>query len=91
MAIMWYTFLRQIGFTLTRILLNKIILLGIASSISYKTLYFISLASFRQRWYKPFLGFHAFLQAAALVLLFFHHPNSRVYVGIAIRICFLTD
>jgi hypothetical protein len=87
---MWYTLLRPIEFTLTRFLLNKVILLGIASFISYEALYFTSLASFRKHWYELFLELHVFLQATALVLLFFHHPNSRVYVGIALGI-FLFD
>jgi hypothetical protein len=56
----------------------------------YVTLYFTSLASFRQRWYELFLGFHVFLQVTALVLLLFRHPNSRVYVGIALGV-FLID
>ena len=90
MAVMWYALLRPIGFTLTRFLLDKVISLGIASFISYETLYFTSLASFCQRWYELFLELHVILQATALVLLFFHHPNSRVYVGIALGI-FLFD
>lgn len=48
MVAVWYTLPRPIGFTLTRFLLNKVILLGIASFISNETLYFTSLASFRQ-------------------------------------------
>ncbi len=90
MVMTWYTLLRPIGFTLTRFLLNKVIILGIACFISYETLYFTSLASFRQRWYELFLGLHVFLQATGLALLFFHHPNSRVYVGVALGIV-LTD
>ncbi|KAK1079270.1 hypothetical protein LTR33_006533, partial [Friedmanniomyces endolithicus] len=45
---------------------------------------------FRQWWYEVFLGLHVVLQAAGLVLVFFHHRNGRIYVGIALAI-FLLD
>jgi hypothetical protein len=74
MVVMWYTLLRPIGFTWTRFLLNKVILLGIASFISYEILYFTSPAGFRQRWYELFMGLHVFLLAA---LLFFSSFTIR--------------
>lgn len=86
----WYTLLRPVGFSLARFLLSKIILLGIGAFVAYEAIYFTSLGSFRQQWYELFLGLHIILQVAALVLLWFHHHNSRVYVGIALAI-FLID
>ena len=86
----WYTLLRPTGLTLARFLLSKIILLGIGAFVAYETLYFTSLGSFRQRWYELFLGLHVVLQVIALVLLWFHHHGSRVYVAIALAI-FLVD
>ena len=86
----WYTLLRPTGLTLAKFLLSKIILLGIGAFIAYEAIYFTSLGSFRQRWYELFLGLHIFLQAAALILLYFHHHGSRIYVMIALAI-FLID
>ncbi|KAI4123921.1 MAG: hypothetical protein LQ347_005947 [Umbilicaria vellea] len=86
----WYTLLRPAGLGLARFLLSKIILLGIGAFVAYEALYFTSLGSFRQRWYELFLGLHIVLQVAALILLWFHHSNSRVYVGVALAI-FLID
>jgi len=86
----WYTILRPTGFTLARFLLGKIILLGLGALLAYEALYFTSLGSFRQRWYELFLGLHVVLQAAALVLVWFHHHGSRPYVGAALAI-FLID
>ncbi|KAL8804331.1 MAG: hypothetical protein Q9182_002613 [Xanthomendoza sp. 2 TL-2023] len=86
----WYTILRPIGFSLARFLLSKIILLGLGALVAYEMIYFTSLGSFRQRWYELFLFFHVSLQAAALVLVWFHHHGSRPYVGAALVI-FLVD
>lgn len=86
----WYTVLRPTGFTLATFLLSKIILLGLGALLAYETLYFTSLGSFRQRWYELFLGLHVILQAAALILVWFHHNGSRPYVGAALAI-FLVD
>ncbi|MCJ1244730.1 hypothetical protein MMC30_001929 [Trapelia coarctata] len=86
----WYTLLRPIGFSLAKFLLSKIILLGIGAFVAYESLYITSLGSFRQRWYELFLGLHIILQIVALVLLFFHHHGSRIYVGIALAV-FLID
>ena len=86
----WYTLLRPTGFGLARFLFSKIILLGIGAVVCYESLYLTSLGWFRQRWYELFLGLHIVLQVVALVLLWFHHHNSRVYVGIALAI-FLVD
>lgn len=86
----WYTLLRPVGLSLARFILSKVILLGIGTFVAYEALYFTSLGSFRQRWYELFLGLHIVLQVAALVLLWFHHSSSRVYVGVALAI-FLID
>ncbi|KAA8566522.1 hypothetical protein EYC84_009078 [Monilinia fructicola] len=42
------------------------------------------------RWYELFLGFHVVLQAAALIILYFHHRGAKVYVGLAL-VVFLVD
>lgn len=86
----WYTFLRPSGFTLARFIFRKIIFLGLWAFVAYELLYFTSLGSFRKRWYELFLATHVFLQVAALTLLWFHHHNSRLPVGIALGI-FLID
>ncbi|KAI4234056.1 MAG: hypothetical protein LQ352_008199 [Teloschistes flavicans] len=82
----WYTILRPTGFTLARFLLSKIILLGLGAFVAYELLYFTSLGSFRQRFYELFLVLHVSLQVGALVLVWFHHHNSRPYVGVALAI-----
>ncbi|KAL8660905.1 MAG: hypothetical protein Q9202_006081 [Teloschistes flavicans] len=82
----WYTILRPTGFTLARFLLSKIILLGLGAFVAYELLYFTSLGSFRQRFYELFLVLHVSLQVGALVLVWFHHRNSRPYVGVALAI-----
>jgi len=86
----WYTILRPVGMTLVKFLLMKMILLGIGAFVAYELIYFTSLGSFRQRWYELFLGLHVILQAAALILVWFHHHGSRPYVGAALAI-FLID
>ncbi|KAI4181495.1 MAG: hypothetical protein LQ346_006776 [Caloplaca aetnensis] len=86
----WYTILRPTGFSLAKFLLSKIILLGIGAFIAYELIYFTSLGSFRQRWYELFLALHVLLQVVALILVWFHHHNSRPYVGAALAI-FLID
>jgi len=90
MVVVWYTLLRPTGFTFARFIFSKVILLGIGAFVAYELLYFTSLGSFRQRWYELFLGLHIFLQVVALILVWFHHSNSRVYVGIALGI-FVVD
>ena len=90
MIAVWYTVLQPAGITLINFLLIKMILLGIGAFVAYEMLYFTSLGSFRQRWYELFLGLHVVLQAAALVLVWFHHRRSRWYVGVALAI-FLVD
>lgn len=82
----WYELLRPVGLSFARFALSKIILLGIGAFVAYEAIYLTSLASFRQRWYELFLGLHVLLQSAALVLLWFHHHNSRVYVVVALGI-----
>ena len=86
----WYTLLRPTGFGLVRFLFSKIILLGLGAFIAYELIYFTSLGSFRERWYELFLGLHIMLQVVALVFLWFHHQNSRPYIGVALGI-FLVD
>ncbi|MCJ1438443.1 hypothetical protein MMC27_007832 [Xylographa pallens] len=86
----WYTLLRPVGLTLAAFLLSKIILLGIGAFVAYEAIYFTSLGTFRRRWYELFLALHIFLQVVALILLFFHHHGSRIYVAIALTI-FLVD
>ncbi|KAL8987198.1 MAG: hypothetical protein Q9177_003573 [Variospora cf. flavescens] len=86
----WYTILRPTGFSLAKFLLSKIVLLGIGAFVAYELIYFTSLGSFRQRWYELFLALHVSLQVLALVLVWFHHHNSRPYVGVALAI-FLID
>lgn len=85
----WYTILRPTGLDLAHFLMKKIILLGLGAFIAYEALYFTSLGSFRQRWYELFLVLHIFLQLAALILVWFHHRGSRIYVGIALGIFIL--
>ncbi|MCJ1463594.1 hypothetical protein MMC07_002202 [Pseudocyphellaria aurata] len=86
----WYTLLRPVGFTFVRFLLEKIILLGIATFVVYELLYFTSLGSFRQWRYEVFLGLHVSLQVFALIFLWFHHHGSRPYVYAALAI-FIID
>lgn len=90
MVVFWYALLRPTGFTLLRFIFNKTILTGIGAFVAYEFLYLTARPWFRQFWYEMFLGLHVFLQAAALVLLFFHHSASRIYVGVALGI-FIID
>lgn len=91
MFIMWYSLLKPYsGWSLWDFLSNQCIYLGIMALVTYKCLYITSLASFRQRWYELFLGTHVVLQAAALLILYFHHRGSRKYVGWALSI-FVVD
>jgi NAD(P)H-flavin reductase len=86
MIMVWYTLFRPNDFGFIHFLLVPVILLGLGAFFSYEILYFTFLASFRQRWYELFLGLHVFLQVAALVFVFFHHPGGRPYVGAALGI-----
>ncbi|GAB7339274.1 hypothetical protein MBLNU457_5928t1 [Dothideomycetes sp. NU457] len=86
--LVWYFFLfPRVSFL--QLLSEKIIWLGLATLACYESLYFTSLASFRQRFYEVFLASHIFLQLGALGFLFFHHHGSRPYVGIALGIIVL--
>lgn len=89
MFLVYYTTLAS-RISLSRFLALPIIWLGLLAFLSYETLYLTSLGSFRQRFYELFLGLHVFLQASALGFLWFHHPNSRPYVLIALTI-FVVD
>lgn len=82
--------LQSAQFTFIDFLTSRIVILGILAFVSYETLYFTSLSSFRQRWYETFLILHVLLQFAALFFLFFHHHGARPYVAIALGI-FLVD
>jgi hypothetical protein len=90
MMVVWYTLFKPNGFGLARVLLIKMVLLGIGAFSSYELLYFTSLTSFRQRWYEWFLGSHIILQVAASAFVFFHHPTARPYIGVSLGI-FLLD
>jgi hypothetical protein len=70
--------------------MHPIILCGIGALVSYELLFFTSLGTFRQRWYELFLASHVFLQAAALVFLWFHFYTSRPYVVVSLVI-FVVD
>ncbi|KAJ8063577.1 hypothetical protein OCU04_007446 [Sclerotinia nivalis] len=91
MFMMWYMFLKPFsGWTIWDFLTHPCIYLGLLALFTYKSLYVTSLASFRQRWYELFLGLHVVLQAAALIILYFHHRGARTYVLWALVI-FLVD
>ncbi|PQE14425.1 ferric reductase transmembrane component protein [Rutstroemia sp. NJR-2017a BBW] len=91
MFCMWWVILEPIaGWSLSKFLLDWVIAIGLGAFLAYELLYATSLASFRQRWYELFLGLHIVLQAAALVLLYLHHPGTRTYVGCSLAI-FLVD
>ena len=86
MLIVWYTILRPLGFTLLRYLAAKVVILGVCAVISYYIIYITSVGWFRKLYYEAFLGLHIFLQAAALVFLFFHYPTAKPYVAAALAI-----
>ncbi|KAI1843281.1 hypothetical protein JX266_010455 [Neoarthrinium moseri] len=69
---------------------RRLTLLGLGAFISYESLYFTSLGTFRQRWYELFLASHVFLQVAALVFLYLHFWTARPYVLASLAI-FLAD
>ena len=76
----WYTLLLPLRFSLLRFLSTSLVLLGIATLVSYLAIWVMSTGLFRKPYYETFLGLHIILQVAALVLLFFHHPGARIYV-----------
>ncbi|KAK4902801.1 hypothetical protein LTR27_000740 [Elasticomyces elasticus] len=86
----WYAFFRPVGMTLMQFLSLPIIVLGLLALACYELLYVTSSTMFREWWYELFLGLHVFLQVAALAFVWFHHQNSRAYVGAALAI-FLLD
>jgi hypothetical protein len=90
MAGVWYTLLRPTGLTFSRFIFNKTVLTGIGAFLAYELLYLTARPYFRHLWYELFLGLHVFLQAGALIFLFFHHSESRLYVVIAMAI-FIID
>ncbi|KAL1301686.1 hypothetical protein AAFC00_005901 [Neodothiora populina] len=85
MVTTWYTLLSE-HVSFWRFLAIPLVWLGIGAFIAYEALYLTSLGSLRQRFYELFLALHVFLQVAALGFLFFHHPATRLYVGIALGI-----
>lgn len=90
MIFTWYGVLRRLGFTLSRFLFNRLVLLGIGAFVSYEVLYFTSLGSFRKRMYEIFLALHIVLQIGGLVFLWLHYRTARPYVGVSLAI-FLID
>jgi NAD(P)H-flavin reductase len=82
----WYTLLRPFHFTLVHYLTARVVLLGIFSLVAYIAIWITSIGWIRYLYYEAFLGMHVVLQVAALVLLFFHHLNSRPYVIAALAI-----
>ncbi|KAH8732543.1 ferric reductase transmembrane component [Phaeosphaeriaceae sp. PMI808] len=90
MFAVWYGMLRRLGFTLTKFIFNRVVLLGLPAFTSYQVIYLTSLGSFRKRCYEIFLATHVILQVVGLVFLWFHHYTSRPYVGISLAI-FLID
>ena len=82
----WYTLLRPLNFGLLRFLSTKLVILGIVALTTYLAIWFTSTGYFRNLWYETFLGLHVFMQVAALMLLFFHHPGAKVYVLVSVGI-----
>ncbi|KAF2766423.1 hypothetical protein EJ03DRAFT_317777 [Teratosphaeria nubilosa] len=87
---LWYCYLLPIGLSLWNFLTHPVVYLGLLAFMCYETLYFTSLASFREWWYEVFLGTHVLLQTGALVFLFLHYHTARPYVAVALLI-FLLD
>lgn len=88
----WYTILRQFGYSLARFLSLNVVIIGLGAFTCYELLYLTSLHSFRKRFYELFLGLHIVLQTGALGFLFFHQEplRSRICVLAALAI-FLVD
>ncbi|KAK5697893.1 hypothetical protein LTR97_006852 [Elasticomyces elasticus] len=86
MLVAWYAFFKPVGMTLIQFLSLPIIVLGLLALACYELLYVTSTNAFREWWYELFLGLHVFLQVAALAFVWFHHKNSRTYVGAALAI-----
>lgn len=86
MMMLWYNTFRPLGYTLGHFLSLKIIAIGLAALIAYLLIYISSIGYIRRATYELFLASHIFLQIAALVLLFLHHHNTRLYCGAAIAI-----
>ena len=90
-AFWWYYILPVPGGeSLKSLLLQGFVLIGIGAFVCYELLWAMSLASFRQWWYELFLASHVVLQAAGLVLLFFHHPRGKVVSGVSLAV-FVVD
>ncbi len=90
MMVHWYLVLRYRGYSFGFFISHGFIILGLTAFVTYLTIFLTSLSVFRKRWYEAFLVLHVVLQAAGLVILWFHHETSRPYVGIALAI-FLID
>ncbi|KAF2178865.1 hypothetical protein K469DRAFT_717837 [Zopfia rhizophila CBS 207.26] len=84
--VVWYTLFRHVGYTLVKFILTRLIGLGLLAFVAYQVLFFTSLGSFRQKCYELFLALHVFLQISGLALLWFHHYDTRPYVGISLAI-----
>lgn len=90
MIMVWYGLLRRLGFTFERFLFSSVVELGLGAFVAYQVLYLTSLGGFRRKFYETFLTTHIVLQLAGLVLVFFHHRQSRPYVAISLAI-FVVD
>ena len=83
MVVAFYDLIAPSGYSLAWYLTRKIIIFGTIAFCSYLGIYFTSIGYFRQVFYELFLVLHIFLQVGALVMLFLHHHNARLYVGAA--------
>lgn len=85
----WYATL-QANITLRAYLLFPAITYGLVAYVCYTILGLTSLEAFRARCYEVFLALHVLLQAACLVLLWFHHHNAHPYIYASLLI-FIAD
>ena len=91
MTATWYIIIRPTGrLNFTQYITRPVTYFGLGAFFSYEILYLTALSSFRQRCYELFLALHIFLQAIALVFVYYHHRSCKVYVGAALLI-FLVD
>lgn len=86
MIMAWWTFLRPAGLTLYGFLTIYYIFWGCLAWACYEVLHFMSLGSFRERWYELFLVSHVVLQAGGLEFMFLHHYAARPYVAVSLLV-----
>ena len=84
-AFFWPLF-RARGHDVWYFLGQPIILLGVLTFLAFIVIWSTSIGYVRQFYYEIFLAVHVMGQVIALALLFFHHPNSRPYVAVAVLI-----